>query len=62
VLDGTGSRDANGDALSFGWSLLLKPANSAAILTGADQAKAALACDVPGIFVAQLIVSDDEAG
>lgn len=60
VLDGTGSRDANGDALSFVWSLLLRPTNSAATLTGADQAKAALTCDVPGIFIAQLIVGDHE--
>jgi RHS repeat-associated protein len=60
VLDGTGSRDANGDALSFAWSLLLKPASSAAVLTSADRAQASLTCDVPGIFVAQLIVSDDE--
>ena len=60
VLDGTASHDANGDTLSYEWALLFKPLNSAAVLGNVDQSKATLTCDVPGIFVAQLIVSDDE--
>ena len=60
VLDGTASHDANGDTLSFSWALLLKPAASAATLANPDQSKATLMCDVPGTFIAQLIVSDDE--
>ena len=60
VLDGTASHDANGDPLSYEWALLFKPVNSAAALGNVAQAKATLTCDVPGTFVAQLIVSDDE--
>ena len=59
VLDGSASRDANGDALSFSWALLFKPANSSATLASADLVRPTLTCDVPGTFVAQLIVSDD---
>ena len=60
TLDGTLSRDANGNALGYSWSLLFKPANSTAALAGVNQAHASLTCDVPGTFVAQLIVSDGE--
>jgi RHS repeat-associated protein len=60
TLDGTGSHDADNDALSFSWSLLTKPANSIATIIDADQPKASLACDLPGTFIAQLIVSDGQ--
>jgi len=60
TLDGTGSHDADNNALSFSWSLLAKPANSIATIVGADQPKASLACDLPGTFIAQLIVSDGQ--
>ncbi len=60
TLDGTGSHDADNDALSFDWSLLSRPTNSSAILNAADQPKANFVPDLPGIFVAQLIVSDGQ--
>jgi RHS repeat-associated protein len=60
VLDGSASRDANGDTLSYAWALLFRPPNSTAALTNPSQAQASLTCDVPGTFVAQLIVSDHE--
>lgn len=60
-LDGSGSTDGDGDALSYAWALNARPANSAAALQGADTAKPALNIDRPGTYVAQLIVNDGQA-
>ncbi len=57
-LDGTGSSDANGDPLTFFWSLTTTPAGSAAVLTGADTATPSFVADLAGLFVAQLVVND----
>jgi len=58
TLDGTASADADGDSLSYRWSLLHKPSGSAAILAEADQAACRLTPDVAGDYIAQLIVRD----
>lgn len=58
MLDGTQSADADEQPIAYRWSLLTKPANSSAGLTDADTATPALVPDVPGDFVAQLIVND----
>ncbi|HEY7642596.1 MAG TPA: PKD domain-containing protein [Steroidobacteraceae bacterium] len=60
-LDGTGSADGDGDALSYAWTLNSRPANSAATLQSADTAAPALDIDKPGTYVAQLIVNDGQA-
>jgi hypothetical protein len=60
-LDGSGSADADGDALTYAWALNTRPANSAATLQGADTASPALSIDKAGTYVAQLIVSDGQA-
>lgn len=60
-LDGSGSTDDDGDALTYAWTLNARPANSAATLQGADTATPALNIDQPGTYVAQLIVSDGRA-
>ncbi len=57
-LDGSGSTDANGDPLTFFWSLTTTPAGSGAVLDNADQAIANFVADLPGLFVAQLVVND----
>jgi hypothetical protein len=57
-LDGTGSTDANGDALGFNWTFVSRPAGSSATLAGALTPFASFAADVAGPFVVQLIVND----
>lgn len=49
---------ANGDKLSYSWTLTSKPAGSNAALTSANAAQAGITPDVPGSYVASLVVSD----
>ena len=58
VLDGSGSTDAEGDALTFSWSLSSIPAGSAATLSDAAVMSPTFVADIAGAYVAQLIVSD----
>lgn len=60
-LDGTTSTDADGDVLTYAWTLNARPANSAATLQGASTATPALNIDKPGTYAAQLIVSDGKS-
>jgi hypothetical protein len=62
TLDGSGSSDANGDALSYAWTLTSKPAGSNAALAAATSAKPSFKADVDGSYVASLIVSDGKVG
>jgi hypothetical protein len=57
-LNGGGSSDPDGDALSFAWSLISAPPDSGAALVGAETPTPYFVADVPGLFVAQLVVSD----
>lgn len=57
TLPGSGS-DANGDPLTFRWSLLSIPAGSTAALMGAATDTAGFTADTSGTYVAQLIVND----
>jgi PKD repeat protein len=57
-LDGGASRDANGDPLSYRWSLLSAPAGSEAELTSEEGEQVGLRVDLPGTYVAQLLVND----
>lgn len=57
-LSGTQSSDADGDVLSYRWSLLSTPSGSDAALTGAEQATASVTPDQNGTYVFQLIVDD----
>lgn len=57
-LDGTGSSDANGDPLTYAWTLTSRPDGSAATLTGATSATPSFTADVAGVYVATLVVSD----
>ncbi len=60
ILDGKGSIDPDGDALSYQWMLIQKPETSKAKLSRADRIKTAFKADVPGTYVAQLIVTDTQ--
>jgi len=57
-LDGSGSHDVDGNLLSFHWSLTTRPMGSAAVLSDEAAVRPAFTADVPGTYVAQLIVND----
>ena len=59
TLDGSGSSDVDGDVLSFFWSLT-PPSGSSATLSDATLVNPTFEVDLPGTYVAQLIVNDSE--
>ena len=61
TLDGTASTDANGDSLTYKWSLLYKPTGSLASLASATSSKPTFTADTVGTFVVSLIVNDGKA-
>ncbi|MEX8506542.1 PKD domain-containing protein [Leptothrix ochracea] len=58
TLRGSGSYSPDGSALSYQWSLLNKPATSAAILTALTQADLSFTPDINGSYTLQLAVSN----
>jgi hypothetical protein len=58
TLNGAASSDANGDPLSYAWTLTAKPAGSTAVLAGATSAAPTFITDLAGIYVASLVVND----
>jgi parallel beta-helix repeat protein len=58
TLDGSGSVDPNGDAVSYEWRLLSKPEKSTAHLAGAEASRCRFKADMPGDYAAELIVKD----
>lgn len=58
TLDGTGSTDANGDTLSYKWTLTTRPADSKAELSSTTAPKPSFTAAVAGIYVATLVVND----
>jgi hypothetical protein len=58
TLSGAGSSDVNGDSLTYAWSLTTKPAGSTASLAGSSSVSPTFTADLPGSYVASLIVSD----
>jgi PKD domain len=61
VLDGRRSSDANGDTLTYQWSLTARPAGSAAVLADRSSAQPSFLADVEGVYVASLVVNDGNA-
>ncbi|GAB4196182.1 MAG: hypothetical protein Tsb002_29360 [Wenzhouxiangellaceae bacterium] len=57
-LDGLASSDADGDPLSYRWTLLSQPAGSSVSLSGPTSATPTLVPDVRGDYVIELIVND----
>ena len=57
-LDGSGSSDVDGDPLTYSWTLTTRPSGSAATLAGADTVSPTFVVDKPGMYTAQLTVSD----
>jgi hypothetical protein len=58
TLDGSASSDADGNALTFSWSLTTVPLGSGASLSDPASVTPSFAIDQPGTYVAQLIVND----
>ena len=58
TLNGSGSSDADGDVLTYDWSLTSVPAGSGAALSDPAAVMPTFVADLPGIYVAQLIVDD----
>ena len=60
-LDGTNSTDVNGNQLNYAWSILSKPATSAAALSDPTVANPSFVADKAGDYILQLIVNDSTA-
>jgi len=57
-LDGGGSTDVDGDSLIYSWSLVTMPYRSSALLSDPTAVNPSFVVDIPGTYVAQLIVND----
>ena len=57
-LSGAASADADGDPLSYAWSLTNRPSGSSTALSAAAVINPTLVADVPGSYVVQLMVND----
>ena len=58
TLNGSGSLDVDGNALTYSWSLITVPAHSKAVLSGANSVSPTFKADKAGTYVAQLVVND----
>ena len=58
LLDASGSLDANGDPLSYRWSVVSKPWGSNAGLSSPNSGATVLSTDMVGEYVVSLVVSD----
>lgn len=61
-LDASGSKDSDGNALSFAWSIVSKPADSALKLDSASAAKLNFQADVLGTYVFKLRLANGKGG
>jgi alpha-tubulin suppressor-like RCC1 family protein len=58
TLDGSGSSDADGDPLTYSWSLASAPGGSAAALSDPTAASPTFIADLEGTYVVSLVVND----
>jgi uncharacterized protein involved in type VI secretion and phage assembly len=61
TLDGSTSSDANGDTLTYYWSLTSRPAGSSATLSSTTAVRPTFTADLSGNYVASLTVNDGQA-
>ena len=60
VLDGSGSHDADGDPLTYFWTLLSAPRGSAAFIANFRSVSSTFVADQAGSYVVQLVVNDGQ--
>ncbi len=60
TLDGSGSFDADHNALTYTWSLLALPSGSTAALSNPHAVKPTFVADLAGQYIAQLILNDGQ--
>ncbi|GJL65049.1 MAG: hypothetical protein NPIRA05_00200 [Nitrospirales bacterium] len=60
VLDGRNSFDIDGSPLTYHWSLLQQPNSDAVELSDPTSANPSIILSTPGVYLAQLIVSDGQ--
>lgn len=60
TLDGSKSSDANGDALTYVWTLTARPVGSAASLSSASSRNPTFSPDLAGTYLATLVVNDGQ--
>lgn len=58
ILSAVGSSDADGDALTYGWTLIAQPANSSLALSNASSVTTGFNPEHQGVYSFQLIVRD----
>jgi hypothetical protein len=58
TLNGTGSTDANGDTLTYKWTIAYQPTGSTATLSSATAASPTITATVAGVYVFSLVVND----
>lgn len=58
TLDGSMSKDADGNVLTFQWALTTKPIGSTAALSDPGAMRPTFTADLSGEYIAQLIVND----
>ena len=58
ILNGSGSSDADGDPLTYAWTLVSRPVGSSATLSGAASASPSFVADDPGSYIVQLVAND----
>lgn len=58
ALDGSGSHDADGNPLTYRWSLTVKPFGSGSTISDTGAVNPIFVVDQKGVYIAQLIVND----
>jgi hypothetical protein len=60
TLDASGTKDPDGDAITFSWSLISKPTGSTADIAASSAAQLSFKPDMDGTYVANLRVTDSK--